>query len=38
MCMKEFTANNSRMDLSELRGKIQFTDGYDYKQSRGVIY
>jgi len=30
----EFVQNRSRRDLKELRGKIQFADGYDYKSLR----
>mgnify|MGYP000847429404 FL=1 len=31
----EFVQNHSRKDLIDLEGKIQLTDGYDYKQMRG---
>jgi len=30
----EFVSNRSRKDLSDLRGKIKFSDGYDYKTLR----
>ena len=30
----EFVDSLTRMDLSELRGKIKFADGYDYKSLR----
>ena len=30
----EFIQNNARKDLSELRGKIKFADGYDHKALR----
>lgn len=32
--MIEFVASHSRKDLKDLRGKIQFADGYDYKAMR----
>ena len=32
--LHEFVQNRSRRDLKELRGKIQFADGYDYKSLR----
>lgn len=32
--LHEFVQNRSRRDLKELRGKIQFADGYDYKLLR----
>lgn len=31
----EFVQRRTRKDLSELRGKIAFADGYDYKALRG---
>jgi Arc/MetJ family transcription regulator len=30
----EFVRNRSHRDISDLRGKIKFADGYDYKESR----
>lgn len=30
----EFVQNRNRRDLRELQGKIQFSDGYDYKALR----
>jgi Arc/MetJ family transcription regulator len=30
----EFVARRTRRDLSELRGKIEFAEGYDYKSAR----
>ena len=30
----EFIEAQSRKDLSDLRGKIQFAEGYDYKAAR----
>ena len=33
--LKEFIEVHSRKDISELFGKIQFADGYDYKKARG---
>lgn len=32
--LDEFVQNRSRKDLKELRGKIRFADGYDYKSHR----
>ena len=32
--LNEFVDSRTRMDLSELRGKIKFADGYDYKSLR----
>jgi Arc/MetJ family transcription regulator len=32
--ISEFVARHERRDLSELRGKISFADGYDYKSAR----
>ncbi len=34
MALHEFVQNRSRKDLKELRGKILFADGYDYKSHR----
>lgn len=33
--LNEFISNHSRKDLSDLRGKIKFSDDYDYKALRG---
>lgn len=33
--LKEFVRNHSRKDMRELRGKIRFYEGYDYKALRG---
>jgi len=33
--LQEFVAVYSRKDLSELKGQIKFSEGYDYKLSRG---
>jgi Arc/MetJ family transcription regulator len=30
----EFVQRRTRKDLADLRGKIQFADGYDYKAAR----
>ena len=30
----EFVRRSKRKDLAELRGKIQFADGYNYKEMR----
>jgi len=35
--LQEFVANHSRKDLSELRGKIKFSEDYDYKSLRNDI-
>jgi Arc/MetJ family transcription regulator len=35
IALKEFIRNHGRKDLRELRGKIQFQPGYDYKSLRG---
>ena len=32
--LKEFVENRRRLNLSELEGKIQFIDEYDYKSMR----
>ena len=32
--LKEFVSNRTRKDLTDLRGKINFADGYDYKAAR----
>ena len=32
--LKEFVENRRRLNLSELEGKIQFSDEYDYKSMR----
>ena len=32
--MEEFVANRTRKDLRDLFGKIQFAEGYDYKETR----
>ena len=32
--LKEFVQNHSRRDIRELRGKISFRPGYDYKSLR----
>ena len=34
LALRELIINNSRMDLSELKGKITFAEGYDYKALR----
>lgn len=35
--LKEFIANNTRMNLLELKGKILFSEDYDYKTMREDI-
>jgi len=32
--LKEFVQNRRRMNLLDLRGKIEFSEGYDYKRLR----
>lgn len=32
--LEEFVRNRKRLDLSKIRGKIKFADGYDYKKMR----
>ena len=32
--LKEFVQNRTRKDPAELRGRIKFADGYDYKTMR----
>lgn len=32
--IKEFVANRTRKNLRDLRGKIRFADGFDYKALR----
>ncbi|MCL2081153.1 MAG: type II toxin-antitoxin system VapB family antitoxin [Oscillospiraceae bacterium] len=32
--LSEFVANHSRKNLMDLKGKIKFADGYDYKAMR----
>jgi len=34
LALRELIIANSRMDLSELKGKITFAEGYDYKALR----
>ena len=34
--LKEFISNRTRKDLTDLRGKIKFADGYDYKAAREI--
>ena len=32
--LEEFIQNRKRLDLREIRGKIRFAEGYDYKKMR----
>jgi Arc/MetJ family transcription regulator len=32
--LKEYVSSRSRLDLRDLKGKISFNEGYDYKQQR----
>ena len=34
LALREFIDNKSRLDLTELRGRIQFKKDYDYKKLR----
>jgi Arc/MetJ family transcription regulator len=34
LALEEFVANHGRADLAELRGKVRFAKGYDYKALR----
>lgn len=34
IAMREFVERRTRKDLSELKGKISFSEGYDYKALR----
>ena len=34
LALREFVANHKRKDVRELRGKISFHPGYDYKKLR----
>lgn len=35
--LKEFVATRKRKDLTEIRGKIKFAKGYDYKKLRNRV-
>jgi len=32
--LKEFVENRKRLDLREIKGRIKFAEGYDYKKMR----
>jgi Arc/MetJ family transcription regulator len=34
--LKEFVANHKRLSMMDLKGKIEFADGYDYKALRAA--
>lgn len=34
LALKEFVEHHRRKDMRKLRGKIQFAQGYDYKELR----
>jgi len=34
--LKEFVANRKRLSMMDLKGKIEFADGYDYKVMRAA--
>ncbi|MDR2883594.1 MAG: type II toxin-antitoxin system VapB family antitoxin [Deferribacteraceae bacterium] len=34
LALTEFVQNRNRKDLKELFGKINFSEGYDYKEAR----
>ena len=36
LALKEFVENKRRRNLLDLEGKIEFAEGYDYKQMREV--
>ena len=36
--MEDFVKDNSRLDIRDLIGQIQFSDGYDYKATRAGRY
>ena len=33
--LKDYVTIRSRKNLMDIRGKIRFADGYDYKETRG---
>ncbi len=32
--LKEYVSSRSRLDLRDLKGKVSFSEGYDYKKHR----
>ena len=34
LALEEFVRNRKRLDLKQLKGKIEFAKGYDYKKLR----
>lgn len=34
--LKEFVANHKRLSMMDLKGKIEFAEGYDYKALRAA--
>jgi Arc/MetJ family transcription regulator len=36
LALKEFVENKRRRNLLDLEGKIEFAEGYDYKQMRDL--
>jgi Arc/MetJ family transcription regulator len=34
VALREYVAKRKRKNLAELKGKIEFADGYDYKEMR----
>jgi Arc/MetJ family transcription regulator len=34
--LKEFVANHKRLSMMDLKGKIEFADGYDHKALRAA--
>lgn len=34
LALKEFVENRKRLNLLDLKGKVQFADDYDYKKMR----
>jgi Arc/MetJ family transcription regulator len=37
IALREFVQNHNRMDLRELKGKINFADDYHYKDMRNPV-
>ena len=35
LALREYVARRKRKNLSEIKGMIEFSDGYDYKELRG---
>ncbi|NSW75759.1 MAG: type II toxin-antitoxin system VapB family antitoxin [Candidatus Atribacteria bacterium] len=37
IALREFVQNRKRKNLAELKGKIKFAEGYDYKRMRNSL-